>query len=294
MRNAIIALTRGYPQNKSLYDTLIKRNESIYNHINKHRNVPADMILFHEGNISSDDQSYINSHYPGKLKFVDISRYFISESLKLEDEDKFNLGYRLMCRFHMFYIWNEVAEYKYILRIDEDIEISRLDPNIFEYMDSKNITYMTGRFTKDIHRPTNRTLPEFLISNTDLDVERIYNHRNPYTNLYATSVDFWLNNEINTLLKKIALTDEQIIYRWGDHTVHGIILNHKNEKINLFPKLEYKHKSHDSIIKNNLIRNLTINSKINPVSIKEGLFTKSKLKLKSKLNPMNKFDFENY
>ena len=74
MRNAIIALTRGYPQNKSLYDTLIKRNESIYNHINKHRNVPADMILFHEGNISSDDQSYINSHYPDEIKFVDISK----------------------------------------------------------------------------------------------------------------------------------------------------------------------------------------------------------------------------
>lgn len=293
MRNAIIALTRGYPQNKSLYNTLIKRNNSIYNHINRHRDVPADMILFHEGNISLEDQSYINSHYPDEIKFVDISKYFIGDFPKLVDEDKFNLGYRLMCRFHMFHIWNEVADYKYILRIDEDIEISKLDPNVFEYMDSKNIVYMTGRYTKDIHRPTNKTLPQFLIDNTDLNVKKIYNHRNPYTNLYATCVDFWQNEEINNLLKKIALTDEQIIYRWGDHTVHGLILNYKSEKIKLFPKLLYNHISHNSIIKNNFIRNRTINSKFNPVSIKEGPLTKIKLRIKGLIKSENPFDFEN-
>ena len=45
--------------------------------------------------------------------------------------------------------------------------------------------------------------------------------------------------------------------------------------------------------KNNLIRNYTINSKYNPVSIKEGFYTKIKIKLKAKIKNGNKFDFEN-
>ena len=44
-------------------------------------------------------------------------------------------------------------------------------------------------------------------------------------------------------------------------------------------------------IKNNFIRNLTINSKLNPISIKEGLYTKIKIKIKGKIKPGNPFDF---
>ena len=70
--------------------------------------------------------------------------------------------------------------------------------------------------------------------------------------------------------EKIALSDDQLINGWGDHTVHGIILNHNQEKIKLFPKLEYKHISHsDLVIKNNFVRNLTINLDT-MISIKEG------------------------
>lgn len=294
MKAAIVALTRGYPGNKKLYEKLIKRNQSIYNKINKLRRISADLILFHEGNISEEDQLYIKSFYPEEISFVDASRYFQKNNLTLAGEEKFNLGYRQMCRFNMFHIWDEIKDYSYILRVDEDIEILKINPYFFEYMEKNNITYMTGRFTKDIHRLTNETLPYFLIKNTQMNVKKIYNHKNPYTNLYATSVDFWRENTNHLLLEKIALSDDQLINRWGDHTVHGLILNHNNEKIKLFPKLEYKHISHsDLIIKNNLIRNLTINSRYNPISIKEGFYTKTKIKIKAKIHSTNKFDFEN-
>ncbi len=294
MKIAIIALTRGYPENRSLYDSLIKRNNSIHNHINQLRTSPVDVVLFHEGNISKDDQDYIRSHYPDKLNFVNVSKYFTNNSIKLDGEEKFSLGYRQMCRFHMYHIWNEVSNYEYILRVDEDVEISKFDPYVFEYMASKNISYMTGRFTKETHNLTNKTLPKFLIKNTNLNVKKIYNHRNPYTNLYATAVDFWKNDDVNDLLKKISLSDEQIKNRWGDHTVHGVMLNYRNERIELFPKLEYKHISHSLKIKNNFIRNLTINSKLNPVSIKGSIYKKMKVKIKGKINSENPFDYYNY
>lgn len=293
MKVAVVALTRGYPNNQNLYGDLIKRNQCIYNNFIKIREAPADLILFHEGNITVSDQIYIKDNFPGELIFKDVSKYFKVVDLKLEGEEKFTLGYRQMCRFHMFHIWKEVSEYDYIFRIDEDVELIKCDPYIFEYMNENNINYLTGRFTKETHRLTNNTLPDFLLDNTELDVEKIYNHRNPYTNLYASKVSFWTNNEIQSLLKTIALTDKQIINRWGDHTVQGIILNHKNEKIKLFPNLVYNHISHNLVIKNNFIRNILINSIYNPISTNGNIISKFKLKLKAKLTSKNKFDFEN-
>tara|TARA_B100001989_G_C24540479_1_gene467242 strand:+ start:626 stop:1516 length:891 start_codon:yes stop_codon:yes gene_type:complete len=292
LKIAIIALTRGYPEDKSKYDTLIKRNKAIYEKINSLREIPTDLLLFHEDNLSLKDQEYINNESPEEIKFINVSKYFKNEHLILDGEEKFSLGYRQMCRFHMYYLWDEVSNYDYILRVDEDIEIVEFNPNIFEFMQSKKINYLTGRFTKDTHRLTNQTLPYYLIENSKLNVRKVYNHRNPYTNLYASSVKFWKKDDIQLLLKKIATSDQQIINRWGDHTVQGIVLNHKNEKIKLFPKLEYSHISHSLVIKNNLFRNLTINSRLNPVSITGGFFNRVKQRIKGILKNNNKYDFD--
>ena len=37
----------------------------------------------------------------------------------------------------MYHIWDEVSEYDYILRVDEDIEINDFDPFVFEKMKEK-------------------------------------------------------------------------------------------------------------------------------------------------------------
>ena len=292
LKIAAVGLVRGYPENKRLYIPLIERNNSIFNNINKFRDNKIDVILFHEGNISKSDEDYIQSQSHEDLKFVNVSKYFQTSLLKLNEGDRFSLGYRQMCRFNMFHIWNEVANYDYILRADEDVEITKFNPNIFEYMELKNIIFLTGRFSKEIHHRTNSTLPMYLEDNTELDVDKIYNHKFPYTNLYASRVAFWIKEDVITLLKKIALSDDQLVNRWGDIPVLGSILNHKKENISLFPKLEYRHISHDLVIKNNFLRNSTINSKFNPISIKEGLTKKIILRIKGKISN-NKYDFRN-
>ena len=292
MKNAVVALTRGYPNNLELYDTLIRRNNSIHKRINKLRKEPVDIVLFHEGNISKFDQNFINSQSRDEIKFVDVSQYFQNIDIQLKEDNKFTLGYRQMCRFNMFHIWEEVSDYDYILRIDEDSELLNIDPYIFEYMNKHEIVFITGRFSKEIHRLTNKTLPQFLINNTSINVKKIYNHKFPYTNLYATSVKFWKENDVNNILEKIAMSDEQIVNRWGDIPVLGGMLNHKNIKIKLFPKLEYVHISHNLKIKNSFLRNIFINSKFMPISVKEGLYTKIKIKIKSKFKAGNIYDFE--
>jgi len=284
MRNAIVALVRGYPNNRNLYDELIQRNKSIYEKILSKTDSEIDFILFHEGNISISDQEYIASFSKKEIIFKDVSKYFQNMTISLKGEEKFSLGYRQMCRFNMYYIWKELSEYEYIFRIDEDVEIIDCDPEIFRYMKKNNYNYLTGRFTKETHELTNQTLPDYLLRNTNLNVKKIYNHKNPYTNLYASSVAIWLKEETNSLLETIALNDEQLINRWGDHTVQGILLNLNNEKIKLFHKLEYKHIYPELIIKNNLLRNIFINSKFNPIHTSAGIFTRLKIKIKKVLN----------
>ena len=72
--------------------------------------------MFHEGNISKFDQNFINSQSKDEIKFVDVSQYFQNIDIQLKEDNKFTLGYRQMCRFNMFHIWEEVSEYDYILR----------------------------------------------------------------------------------------------------------------------------------------------------------------------------------
>ena len=58
---AIVGLVRGVSTKQKLYESLIIRNNSIYKNIVNLRDNIIDVIIFHEGNISSDDQDYIKS-----------------------------------------------------------------------------------------------------------------------------------------------------------------------------------------------------------------------------------------
>ena len=49
----------------------------------------------------------------------------------------------------MFHIWEEVSEYDYILRIDEDSELLNIDPYIFEYMNKHEIVFITEDFQRN-------------------------------------------------------------------------------------------------------------------------------------------------
>ena len=52
-----ITLTRGYPTDKLSYETLIQRNIAIFEKINKFRDRPADLLIFHEDNLSGEVKS---------------------------------------------------------------------------------------------------------------------------------------------------------------------------------------------------------------------------------------------
>ena len=63
MKIVIAALVRGYDR-KQDYNILIKRNNNIFRKITSKSENKIDQILFHEGNISKEDESFINSKSP--------------------------------------------------------------------------------------------------------------------------------------------------------------------------------------------------------------------------------------
>lgn len=242
---AIIGLTRGYPDNKSHYDDLLHRNKKIYENINSKLSNPYKLILFHEGNISLSDQDYIQNNSPENLHFIDISNLF----------EKYNYidGYKIMCKFQMFYLWEYVKEFDYVMRIDEDVFIEKFDASTLTTMNKKDVDFYFSKLSYESHVPTNKTLPYFIKNFYNLKNLKFYDHLFPYTNFYISKTNIWQTPKINELLKKIAESNEQIEYRWGDLPVLGSVL--KLEKLNFkrLYTLSYMHDSHQLFVESNIL-----------------------------------------
>lgn len=255
MKCAIVGLVKGYSGHRNQYNKLITRNNSIYRHINE--NNKYKMILFHEDNFLEEDKEYVQSKSKLELNFVNITNMFSFQNKELinqvKDLKRFDVGYRMMCRFNSFYIWNLVSKFDYILRVDEDIEILKIDKNFFEKMSQENLIFLTGKFVPETHQFTNETLPNKIKLETNTGNLNFYNHLFPYTNVYASKVDFWLQDNLNTHLRNISTSDYQFINRWGDLPILGSFLNiyADKESYSKFNNLKYYHGSHGKKVNSN-------------------------------------------
>ena len=294
LKIGIVALVRGY-NNFESYDQLIQRNKYLYENVKLKANHDYSYILFHEGNISLEGQEYIQEKTKFEIEFIDVKTCF-EISQKLEDaalkesgrEYANDKGYRLMCRFNTFYIWSYVKKFDYILRVDEDCLIEKFDENQFDIMYKSKIDFCVSQYSIETHSYTNSSLPSFLVKNLNANDDSFYNHKFPYTNVYISRVNFWLEPEINKKLENIALSDEQYIYRWGDLPILGSYLNYFKSKVVFFNFLQYKHLSHGNNvkIKNSMLNSIYQTIKVS-VMLSKSYYMLKKLYLKSKLNLQN-------
>lgn len=254
---AIVLLTRGYPDVR-YYGRLIQRNENIYQNFNKNLEEEYPLILFHEGNIPLEHQEFIRSHNKNKyLEFVDVSDVFkwpqSIHQTDVNDLQHFTLGYRLMCKFNAYHIWDYCKQYDYIFRIDEDCFIEKLDYDVFELMQEKQYAYLRSRWSEESHELTNTTIPAYahkIIG--DKWTPDMYDQHNiwvPYCNLYVASTKFFLREDVNRYLRLI--TGEKLFFtnRWGDHVITGIAIKAfaKEEEVSFVPNFRYLHGSHNDI-----------------------------------------------
>jgi hypothetical protein len=259
MKAALVLLTRGYPNNE-WYSRLIQRNNHIYENFNKKLKTQYPLVIFHEGNITEEQQKFIvNQGKNEDVRFVNISSHFQWPQYcnpSLMKDSGFSHGYRIMCAFNSLHIWNYCKEFDYIFRIDEDTLIGDLDYDVFEYMESKNLDYMVGRFCEETHPLTNETIPPVAHAllgekwkESDYDQTKLWV---PYTNLYIAKTSLFLQPEVQNFLKALVENPDFFYNRWGDHVVSGIVLKafSKSEKTEAIPNFIYLHGSHHCVTQN--------------------------------------------
>lgn len=253
IKNAIVVLTKGY-QDLSGYDLLVSRNISIFDNFYSklQDNTIYDIIIFHEGNINKEAQTYIQKYTPNMpliftaIKFYDISKFDINSS---------SAGYKNMCYFWAIDFVVYLKDYEYIIRLDEDCILYNLDTNIIPYYKEKNIKYSSATFYGDDDEGfvigLKSLFYSYMMENNLTPISNII--RCPYTNFSIINIPFYKNTKyIQDILEEIKKSNGIFIYRWGDLPIHGYILTFLTDPALYFEDktIKYYHGSHYRSINN--------------------------------------------
>lgn len=253
---AIVALTRGY-DDISKYDELIARNKAIYEKINSRVATQYPLLIWHEGNLLPEHQSYVlEKELNDNVQFIDVSRNFCppDDMTAPEFQDCYGIGYRLMCKFHTFDVWNFSRQFEYILRVDEDCILESIIEDPFIWAKNNSIDYGFSILTRETHFPTNANLPRFVDAFQDFistpTRREVYDQCFPYTNLGVASTEFFLRADVNFFLWAAASEPDFLRFRWGDLPMIGLALKlfSSPDRILAIPSLRYRHGSHGCTI----------------------------------------------
>lgn len=260
---AIVALTRGYDDISS-YQSLLIRNNHIREYLISKSKFEFDVILFHEGNITPEHQDHIRemSNLPlifkdvrkcGNKQAFDNSRDVTNMELcpPTELSSQFTIGYKHMCHFWSIGLFDYLADYKYVIRMDEDVFLMDMDPRLLEVIVEQNIKFAMPWLCPILDDPN-------VIVGMDVLLDRFCKQHNitmpveykqicaPNTNFIILDLEYFRNNDI--VQKFLTAVDKSHgIYsnRWGDAPIWGVILFAlQDEPVFLCNQIEYYHGSH--------------------------------------------------
>lgn len=280
---AVLVLTRGYRDNAD-YAQLIRRNISIERNLTDKR-IP--IVIFHEGNITPDQQQYIADNTKTlTFDFVSIQGFaFIRERVPkyvYAPTRHFSINYRHMCHFWFVDFWHFVADkYDRVIRIDEDCIIDFNIDNLFYKLqsqvaiygkwqqDAKHVTKNLRNFTNtfQMSSPSGITSGSSHLSSSNIQMSSPShpsdsNNRKskmfddgyvygPYTNVIGFNIALLNDNpNVKKYVQEVDKTGFIYIFRWGDLPLFGELLT------TLFPRdayscdlnIRYYHGSHKSSV----------------------------------------------
>jgi hypothetical protein len=239
---AISVLTKGYTQDNQ-YNTLINRNNFIYNNIISKSKLEYDMVIFHEGNITTDQQSYISKNSKAELIFKDVKQcankaafddsknvYNMELCPPNELSERFPVGYKHMCHFWSIDLFEYLSDYQYTIRIDEDCYVGRVNPKVFEAVIEQEIKFAVPFICPVLDDPNvivglEKLLNDFTTEN-NIPMPVLYSDiKAPNTNFMMLDLKFFKEHEIvQKFLAKIESSHGIYSNRWGDAPIWGIIL----------------------------------------------------------------------
>ena len=230
-RITVATLTRGFTDQKG-YDLLIKRNQSVLEHLYYAMSTRIDILIFHEGNVTLADMDYIQSQTPTMpLTFVNVEPEFLHKpSLTSKTtthchntalSDSFPIGYKHMCRFWFSRFLDYTETYKYVIRIDEDCVIHSFPKDVIDYMDANNLKLVTARMD-------NGESPDVIVGLQDF-VMGLYNKqiefKFPYTNLVIFDADYFRSSSsFKDFVGSVEASNCIYVNRWGDLPLWGVVV----------------------------------------------------------------------
>ena len=251
--NVVYCLTRGYKGFRKLYYVLlVVRNLGVLIFLKRtHQMSSTDVLVMHEGNISSNERRILNAFAFGKLQFVDVSADFEKLPIHEWTESNTNLGYSLMCRFQYSRVWNYIQKYEKALRVDEDVVL--ITGPILEEVGALKCGFLEA----ESHLPTNETLPGELAK---IGFPSFYDHQFPYSNVMAISLDFWMTPKVQKALLMLGDNPLSLSMRWGDLPILGVVarsFSGLDSESLLDRRISYVHLSHLSVVRQGVLTPLS-------------------------------------
>lgn len=272
VKNAIVLLARGWDDLRK-YSNLIKRNQAIamtlYNKWTNDVKLNTDIIIFHEGNITRDQQEFIQSRTPRMpLCFIEVAFISSEEADRRGNGTKwmhkchstqlsnaFTNGYKNMCYFWSVSFFDYLKDYEYVMRVDDDCILNKIPANIFETYKRENIVYASPSFQCGDDDGVTLGLQTFFQlmmmerSLSPLTVPNTQNIMCPYTNVFVINMPYFLQSfDIIDMCNKLTQCGCNFRNRWGDLPIHGYMLHcfvpremYKEDK-----NISYYHGSHQS------------------------------------------------
>ena len=183
-----------------------------------------DDVAFHEGNVPAEQQAALRRELPN-LRLVSAASFggfqshiSLPDSLASGANDGYSIRYRHMCQFMAMLWYDALREYKFAMRIDEDVCVTRL-PHA-ELQAALAADYAYGIETWESHAETLNTFNPWLtafISDARLQpaIPPLPTNRIFFTNLFVTRVAWWRSAPVRQLMSAINATGGIYLHRWG-------------------------------------------------------------------------------
>lgn len=209
---------------------------------------PADILVFHENNMSPDQLSGRTSGLLVKTALVDFSHV----PPEMSDIPPSQRGYRHMCHFFAndIFFRSELVGYDFYMRMDDDSFIlSPLKFNVFDLMRDKGYKYAYRVILKD--RPHVCVGFGDLIKSYFSQEGRQLNCRLPppykvfYTNFEICNITWFKAKDWQEYFAAVDEAGGIWRHRWGDHIIryYGLCNLVRKDELYCIKEMHYHHQS---------------------------------------------------
>lgn len=167
-------------------------------------------------------------------------------------------GYKYMCKFFAYDMYDYLKDYDYYLRCDNDCYIEKLNYDLLDYVAKNDVQYGFAVRKLEAHGPTKQTLPLWVskynmrcnlkpTAPMDRPLSTCFNF---YNNFHIGSVRFFRRPDVHHFLNSVNSSGFIQSHRWGDSTIQAYAVRNfmHPSKIHQIPDMTYIHQSHHAVI----------------------------------------------